>query len=98
MELKEWYADTELERTESDGTSSSAGVVSPAERCDGVCRMKVESKGIASCPEVERPRELLLRLGPQALTDAELLVNLLQIGFQGTRVRLNGSAIWCGTG
>jgi DNA repair protein RadC len=46
--------------------------------------MKVESKGIVSWPEGERPRERLLRLGPQALTDAELLGILLRIGFRGT--------------
>ena len=35
-------------------------------------------------PEGERPRERLLRLGAQALTDAELLAILLRIGFKGT--------------
>ncbi len=45
--------------------------------------MKAESKGIVSWPEGERPRERLLRLGPQALTDAELLAILLRIGFLG---------------
>lgn len=34
-------------------------------------------------PEGERPRERLLRLGAQALTDAELLGILLRIGFKG---------------
>lgn len=45
--------------------------------------MKAESKGIVSWPEGERPCERLLRLGPQALTDAKLLAILLRIGFQG---------------
>jgi DNA repair protein RadC len=31
-------------------------------------------------PEAERPREKLLRLGPAALSDAELLAILLQTG------------------
>lgn len=35
-------------------------------------------------PESERPRERLLRLGAQALTDAELLAILLRIGYKGT--------------
>jgi DNA repair protein RadC len=36
-----------------------------------------ESKGIASWPEEERPRERLLSCGPQALTDAELVAILI---------------------
>ncbi len=43
-----------------------------------------KSKGIVAWPESERPRKRLLRLGAQALTDAELLAILLRIGFQGT--------------
>lgn len=43
-----------------------------------------KSKGIVAWPEGERPRERLLRLGAQALTDAELLAILLRIGFKGT--------------
>lgn len=43
----------------------------------------VKSKGIASWPEGERPRERLLRSGPQSLTDAELLAILLRVGVQG---------------
>lgn len=43
-----------------------------------------ESKGIVTWPESERPRERLLRIGAQALTDAELLAILLRIGFKGT--------------
>ena len=43
-----------------------------------------KSKGIVVWPESERPRERLLRLGPQTLTDAELLAILLRIGFKGT--------------
>jgi DNA repair protein RadC len=42
-----------------------------------------KSKGIASWPEDERPRERLLRRGPHALTDAELLAILLRTGTQG---------------
>ncbi len=37
-----------------------------------------KSKGIVAWPEGERPRERLLRLGAQALTDAELLAILLK--------------------
>lgn len=46
--------------------------------------MPAESKGIVAWPEGERPRERLLRQGPQALTDAELLAIILRIGFKGT--------------
>lgn len=42
------------------------------------------SKGIASWPQEERPRERLLSRGPQALTDAELIGILLRVGFKGT--------------
>jgi len=41
------------------------------------------SKGIVSWPEGERPRERLLRLGSQSLTDAELVAILLRVGVQG---------------
>jgi len=34
-------------------------------------------------PEDERPREKLLRLGPAALSEAELLAILLQTGTRG---------------
>lgn len=34
-------------------------------------------------PEGERPRERLLRLGPQSLTDAEIVAILLRVGVQG---------------
>ena len=34
-------------------------------------------------PETERPREKLLRLGPAALSEAELLAILLQTGTRG---------------
>ena len=43
-----------------------------------------ESKGIASWPEEEHPRERLLSCGPQALTDAELVAILIRVGFKGT--------------
>jgi DNA repair protein RadC len=36
--------------------------------------------GIRSWPESERPRERLLRQGPEALTDAQLLAILLRVG------------------
>ncbi|MBU4201001.1 MAG: DNA repair protein RadC [Verrucomicrobia bacterium] len=45
---------------------------------------RTKSKGIVTWPEGERPRERLLRLGAQSLTDAELLAILLRIGFKGT--------------
>jgi len=44
-----------------------------------------KSKGILTWPEGERPRERLLRSGPQSLTDAELVAILLRIGVRGTR-------------
>jgi DNA repair protein RadC len=47
-------------------------------------RKENKSKGIVAWPEGERPRERLLRLGPQALADAELLAIVLRIGFAGT--------------
>ena len=42
-----------------------------------------KSKGIVTWPENERPRERLLRIGAQTLTDAELLAILLRVGVQG---------------
>jgi len=45
---------------------------------------KRKSKGIVTWPEDERPRERLLRLGPQSLTDAELVAILLRVGVKGT--------------
>jgi DNA repair protein RadC len=44
---------------------------------------KSKSKGIVTWPEGERPRERLLRLGAQSLTDAELVAILLRVGVQG---------------
>ena len=46
--------------------------------------MRTQSKGIVSWPLEERPRERLLSLGPQALTDAELIAILIRVGFKGT--------------
>ena len=37
-------------------------------------------KGIQSWPEMERPRELLLKNGAQGLSDAQLVAILLRIG------------------
>jgi len=39
--------------------------------------------GIKSWPVDDRPRERLLRRGPQALTDAELIAILLRVGVKG---------------
>lgn len=39
--------------------------------------------GISDWPEGERPRERLLSLGPQALSDAELLAIFLRVGIRG---------------
>jgi len=44
---------------------------------------KNTSKGIVSWPEDERPRERLLSLGPQAMTDAELITILVRVGLKG---------------
>ena len=41
-------------------------------------------QGIAQWPETERPRERLLTLGPQMLTDAQLLAILLRVGRHGS--------------
>jgi len=38
---------------------------------------------IRDWPEAERPREKLLSLGPQALSDAELLAIFLRTGIAG---------------
>lgn len=45
---------------------------------------KHESKGIASWPQDERPRERLLSKGADALTDSELVAILIRVGFKGT--------------
>jgi DNA repair protein RadC len=45
---------------------------------------KAKSKGIVAWPEGERPRERLLRLGAQSLTDAELIAILLRVGLRVT--------------
>ena len=39
--------------------------------------------GINHWPEGERPREKLLNMGAQALSDAELLAIFLRVGVQG---------------
>jgi DNA repair protein RadC len=44
---------------------------------------KNTSKGIVSWSEDERPRERLLSLGPQAMTDAELIAILVRVGLKG---------------
>lgn len=44
----------------------------------------MKSKGIVTWPEGERPRERLLRLGAQALADAELVAILIRVGVEGT--------------
>jgi DNA repair protein RadC len=46
--------------------------------------IKTKSKGIVSWPVEEQPRERLMSLGPQALTDAELIAILIRVGFKGT--------------
>lgn len=59
---------------------------------------KQQSKGISSWPENDRPRERLLRLGPQALTEAELVAVLLRVGYQGTNAVELGRQIIAGFG
>ena len=49
-------------------------------------------KGIPSWPDTEKPRELLLKNGPEGLTDAQLLAILLRIG------RPDSSAVGCSQG
>ena len=46
-------------------------------------KTKIKSKGIVSWPATERPRENLLHLGPEVLSNAELLKVLLRIGKSG---------------
>lgn len=43
-----------------------------------------KSKGIASWPVEDRPRERLLRQGPHSLTEAELVSILIRVGYKGT--------------
>ncbi len=42
-----------------------------------------EHRSIKDWPESERPREKLLQLGPEALSDGELFAVLLRIGVFG---------------
>jgi len=42
--------------------------------------MKEQNKRIKDLPEEERPRERLLSLGPESLTDKELLAILIRCG------------------
>jgi len=44
---------------------------------------KTQSKGIASWPVEDRPREKLLTKGPESLSDAELLAIFLRAGVKG---------------
>ncbi len=44
---------------------------------------KVYEDSISNWPEDERPREKLLKYGPHALTNAELLAILLRTGVKG---------------
>ncbi len=44
---------------------------------------KIYEDSISNWPEEERPREKLLKYGPHALTNAELLAILLRIGVKG---------------
>lgn len=46
--------------------------------------MPKSNKGIHSWPVDDRPRERLLRQGPQALADAELVAILIRVGIKGT--------------
>ena len=46
--------------------------------------MQQAKKGINSWPVDDRPRERLLRRGPQALADAELIAILIRVGVKGT--------------
>lgn len=49
--------------------------------------VKKQGRGITHWPEMERPRERLLREGPTALSDAQLLAILVRVG------RQNASAV-----
>jgi len=44
---------------------------------------------ISDLHESERPRERLASLGPQALSNAELIAILLRVGMQGKDARFN---------
>lgn len=53
-------------------------------KAEQMSRTRSSSKGIASWPQEERPRERLLSKGTQALTDAELVAILIRVGYKGT--------------
>jgi len=63
-----------------------------------VSTKKNTSKGIVSWPEDERPRERLLSLGPQAMTDAELIAILVRVGLKGISAVELGRQLLNGTG
>ncbi|MEM0896494.1 MAG: DNA repair protein RadC [Verrucomicrobiota bacterium] len=65
------------EDSEKIGDRVGSGPTTPA---DG---RRMEAERIADLPETERPREKLLKLGPKALTDAELLAIFFRSGTQG---------------
>lgn len=48
--------------------------------------MKVDERKMEEIPEEDRPREKLLKHGPEALNDAELLAILLRTGVKGCNV------------
>ena len=50
---------------------------------EGAGPLSSQRPGIKSWPESERPREKLLRRGPQALSDAELVALFVRSGTQG---------------
>ncbi len=49
----------------------------------GKSKGKIYEDSISNWPEDERPRERLLKYGPHALTNAELLAILLRVGVKG---------------
>jgi len=52
---------------------------------------------IKNCPEEDRPREIFLEKGPEALSDEALLAILLRAGRQGRMYRFhqgNGRRVW----
>ena len=52
-----------------------------------------ERRAIKDWPESERPREKLLKLGPEGLSDGELLAVLLRIGALGQSAAIRSSDI-----
>ena len=66
-----------------DKPAEYAILLGGAGRSGAASRDRGEAMAITDWPEGERPRERLLALGPEALSDAELLAIYLRVGVRG---------------